>query len=87
MLRKDKLRPASKGDPSLLVLSLPPTVTLLDEALDVYALPLEFRKGGMLIVVPAQVINSDTLQEGLKGAEDVLFGPSSTFQAALNGRG
>jgi len=83
MLRKDKLRPASKGDPSLLVLSLPPTVTLLDEELDVYALPLEFRKGGMLIVVPAQVINSDTLQEGLKGAEDVLFGPSSTFQAAL----
>ena len=83
MLRKDKLRPASKGDPSLLVLSLPPTVTLLEEELDVYAIPLEFRRGGMLIVVPAQVINANTLQDGLTGAEDVLFGPSSIFQAAL----
>ena len=37
----------------------------------------------MLIVVPAQVINANTLQDGLTGAEDVLFGPSSIFQAAL----
>ena len=80
---KNRLKPASKGDPSLLVLSLPPTVTILEEELDVFAMPLEFRRGGMLIVVPAQVISPSVLQEGLTGAEEALFGPSSSFQAAL----
>ena len=83
MLKKDRIKPASKGDPSLLVLSLPSTVATLEEELDVYALPLEFRKDGMLIVVPSQVISPSVLQEGLTGAEDALFGPSSSFQAAL----
>ena len=82
MLRKSRVKPASKGDPSLLVLSLPSNVTALGEELDVYAVPLEFRREGMLIVVPAQVFSSQTLQDG-SGSEDDLFGPNNVFQVAL----
>ena len=76
------MKPASKGDPSLLVLSLPSNVTALGEELDVYAVPLEFRREGMLIVVPARVLSSQTLQDG-SGSEDDLFGPNNVFQVAL----
>eukprot|EP00435_Cladocopium_sp_Y103_P039410 s1015_g10.t1 len=83
MLRKDRLKPASKGEPSLLVLTLPANVTLLQEELDVFALPLEFRRGGMLLVMPSQVLSDQVLHDGLSGSEEVIFGPNTNFQVSL----
>ena len=51
MLRKENVRPASKGESSLLVLTVPAVAFLVGDEVDIYALPLEFRQGGLLLAL------------------------------------
>ena len=83
MTSKDKIKPASTGDPSLLVLSLPADVSGTGESQEVFALPLEFRYGGLLLALPAQSILNSVLELGQSGADELMFGPSSSFSVPL----
>ena len=53
MLSKENVRPASKGEPTLLVLTVPAVASSVGDEVDVYALPLEFRKGRLTFSPPA----------------------------------
>ena len=52
MLNRARLRPASRGDPSLLVFTLTEYASSIADEMEIYAVPLEFRQGGMLLAVP-----------------------------------
>ena len=82
MLTRDRIKPAAKGDPTLMVITLPSTVSLLDE-LDMYALPPELRPGGMLLAVPDQVLSAQCMALGQNGGDEVLFRPISRFHVPL----
>lgn len=50
---------------------------------DAYAIPLDFRTGGMLVAMPHDILSPQTIADGQDGAEDALFGPNSFFTAPL----
>ena len=83
MLNRDRLRSASQGDPSLLVLTVPSFASAVQDEVDVFAIPVEFRQGGMLLAIPIDVLSDDTLAAGQAGSEEVMFGPNSTFTVGL----
>ena len=83
MLRKSKLKPASKGDPSLLVLTLPEYASAFGDEVDVFAMPLEFRQGGMLLAIPRDTLSLQVLADGQQGSDEVLFGPNSVCTSDL----
>ena len=80
---KDRIKPASQGEPSLLVLTIPPNLSLIGESVEVYALCLEFREGGLLLALPHDSLSQQVLDEGQLGAEESVFGPNSLFTAGL----
>lgn len=83
MLSLDALKPASSGDHSLLILSLPGELTFPGCEIDCYAVPLEVRSGGMLLVIPQEILAEKLIRDGMHAADEVLFGPSSPFKAEL----
>ena len=83
MLNRDRLRSASQGDPSLLVLTVPSFASAVHDEVDVFAIPVEFRQGGMLLAIPTDVLSEDTLAAGQAGSEEVMFGPNSIFAVGL----
>lgn len=86
MLERSKLRPASKGGLSLLVITLPASASALGDTVDVDALPIELREGSFLLAVPKDIASAQTIAEGHAGSEEVLFVPNSTFVVKLVGR-
>ena len=83
MLRKENVRPASKGEPTLLVLTVPAVASSVGDEVDVYALPLEFRQGGLLLALPHDSLSAQTLSDGQTGSDEHPFGPNSIFSAEL----
>ena len=83
MLSKSRVKPASKGEPSLLVFTLPASASSLGEDVEVFALPLEFREGGMLLALPQDLVSLQTIEAGQAGVEETLFGPSTKFSVEL----
>ena len=83
MLRKNRIRPASRGDPTLLVLTLPEHASAFGDEVDVFAMPLEFRQGGMLLAIPKDTLSAQALADGQSGSEEILFGPNSIFASDL----
>lgn len=83
MLNKDRLKAACFGDPSLLVLTLPSYASAVGDDVDVYAIPIQFRQGGMLLALPHDIVAGPTLLEGQEGSEETLFGPNSLFTVGL----
>ena len=83
MLNKNRVKPASKGEPSLLVFTLPASASSLGEDVEVFALPLEFREGGMLLALPQDLVSLQTIEAGQAGVEETLFGPSTNFSVEL----
>ena len=83
MLRKNRIRPASRGDPTLLVLTLPEHASAFGDEVDVFAMPLEFRQGGMLLAIPKDTLSAQALADGQSGSEEILFGPNSVFASDL----
>ena len=79
MLAKERLRPACRGEASLLVLTVPAFASVSNEELDVYAIPVEFRQGGLLLALPADTIADQVLTDGQTSTDEVLFGPNSFF--------
>ena len=83
MLNKDRLKPASKGDPSLLVCTIPATLAAVENDVDVFALPMDFRPGGMLIAVPRDTFRPQVIADGQLGSDETMVGPNSVFTAPL----
>ena len=50
MLAKDRIRIASRGDPTLLVMTVPGVVSSVGDDVDVFCMPIEVREGGMLLL-------------------------------------
>ena len=83
MLNKDRLKPASKGDPSLLVCTIPAALAAVENDVDVFALPLDFRPGGMLIAVPRDTFRPQVIADGQLGSNETMIGPNSVFSVGL----
>lgn len=83
MLNKSRVKPASRGEPSLLVFSIPANASSLGEEVEVFALPLEFREGGMLLALPPDLVSNQTIEAGQAGVEETLFGPSTSFSVEI----
>lgn len=69
------------GDPSLLVWRVPGELTEEQAQVQVYAVPIMSRHGGVLIAIPEQVLSSEAILDGL--VQESLLGPSKEFQALL----
>ena len=68
---------ADKGDPTLLVLSVPEEFSAKEKPLESFAVPVLSRRGGLLLNLPRGVISEDILIDALQGSEeDAMFGPS-----------
>ena len=83
MLEKHRIKPASKGDPSLLVFTVPAEISSVGDAVDVYALAIELRQGGMLLALPHDTFLQPTLDEGQDATDDAMIGPNSVFSVGL----
>ena len=83
MLVKRRIKPASKGDLSLLVLTVPANFSAVGDVIDAYVLAVELRQGGMLLALPHDVILQPTLDAGQDATKDVLFGRNSIFSVGL----
>ena len=83
MLNKDRLKPASKGEPSLLVCTIPAALAAVENDVDVFALPLDFRPDGMLIAVPNETFRPQVIADGQLGSDETMVGPNSVFTAPL----
>ena len=67
----------------MLVLTVPATASSVGDEVEVYALPIEFRQGGLLLALPYDCLSDETLAEGQIGAEESLFGPNVMLTAGL----
>ena len=81
MLTKERIRPASAGDRPLLVLTLLAHASANRDEVGIFAMPLEFRQGGMHLAIPKGSLSAQNL--GQPGSKEVVFGPSSIFVSDL----
>ena len=83
MLAKERIRPASLGDPTLLVMTVPGVVSSVGDEVDVFCMPVEVREGGMLVALPHDCISEHSLQLGQSANEELIFGPSTFVSVPL----
>ena len=83
MLTRDRLKPASQGEPSLLVLNINAALSAVGDDIEVFAIPLELRRGGLLFAVPHDAFSDQAIANGQTGDDDALIGPSTIFSAPL----
>ena len=77
MLAKDRIRIASRGDPTLLVMTVPGVVSSVGDDVDVFCMPIEVREGGMLLALPHDCISPQAIHLGQAANEELAFGPST----------
>ena len=75
------------GDHSLLVFSIPQELAHGGEITEAYAIPIQSRRGGMLLALPLQALDNDKLIDAMSGEGDEMVGPSRSFQANLIAEG
>ena len=79
MLTRDRIKPASLGEPNLLIFSVPATIALAGEEMEVYALPIQ-----ILLAVPDNVLSPQSLQSGQEDENELaMIGPNSVFQVPM----
>ena len=84
MLTRDRIKPASLGEPNLLIFSVPSTIALAGEGIEVYALPIQMRRGGFLLAVPDNVLSPQSLQSDQEDENELaMIGPNSVFQVPM----
>ena len=71
------------GDHSLLVVSIPQELAHGGEVTEAYAIPIQSRRGGMLLALPMQAFDNDKLIEEMSGEGSEMIGPSKSFTAPL----
>ena len=71
------------GDHSLLVVSIPQELSHGGEVTEAYAIPIQSRRGGMLLALPMQAFDNDKLIEEMSGEGTEMVGPSKSFTAPL----
>ena len=81
-MQKEQMKMASQEDPDLLVWRVPFEFTVPEASIQVFALPLLSRRGGLLLAIPAGVFLDDVLLDAAI-EEEGLLGPSRDFEAGL----
>ena len=81
-MQKEQMKMASQEDPDLLVWRVPFEFTVPEASVQVFALPLLSRRGGLLLAIPAGVFLDDVLLDAAI-EEEGLLGPSRDFEAGL----
>lgn len=82
-MEKQQLKWVVDGDHSLLVFNIPGDLAHGGEVTEAYAIPIQSRRGGMLLALPMQAVDSEKLIEQMSGDGDEMIGPSKSFQANL----
>ena len=82
-MQKSQLRFAEAGEPSLLVLHVPPDISKGGQEKLVYALPILSREGGLLLAVPIHTFEDTVLERGQSDDEAEVLGPSFVCGAGL----
>ena len=82
-MEKGQLRLASRGDAGLLVFSLPAEISRSGEAVDVFALPILSRAGGLLLALPQHAVDENVLLTGMQPDENSIVGPNKLMEAPL----
>ena len=80
---KEKLRLGVKGDATVLVLTLGGDVSSTGFEIEVFAMAIDVRPGGLLIAVPQGSIAESVLEAGQIAADDAVFGPSTFVHVGL----
>lgn len=81
-MQKEELKFAGSDDPDLLVWKIPQEFTVPDSSVQVFAIPLLGRTGGLLLAIPVGALSDDLLLDAAIEEEGVL-GPSNDFVASL----
>lgn len=82
-MEKQQLKWVVDGDQSLLVFSIPSELAHGGEITETYAIPIQSRRGGMLLALPMQALDNDKLIEQMAGEGEEMIGPSKSFVANL----
>ena len=82
-MQKHQLRFGEAGEPSLLVVHVPPELSAGGESKIVFGLPILSREGGLLLAVPAATFDDSALELGQQESELALLGPSFVTGASL----
>lgn len=82
-MEKQQLKWVVDGDQSLLVFSIPSELAHGGEVTETYAIPIQSRRGGMLLALPMQALDNDKLIEQMAGEGEEMIGPSKSFVANL----
>ena len=81
---KPMVKFAKDGDPSLLIWKVPPEfIDDGSEGVQIFALPLLSRPGGILFAVPDKVLSTNLLLDAMLRDEASTLGPSREFAAQL----
>ena len=60
----------------MLVLNINASLSAVGDDIEVYAIPLEMRRGGLLFAIPHDALSDQAIANGQSSAEDALIGPS-----------
>ena len=80
-MEKSKIKPATAGDPSTLVLSLDGDEALEDRQF--FAVPIAVRQGGILLALPEATFTDDVLAAGQSADDEAVIGPSTVLTLEL----
>lgn len=78
--QKENLRFCSTGEPTLLVLSLPPQVVSDDSFADAFALPVASRDGGILLALPDVAVGPQAFAPSESPEADLLVGAAKRIE-------
>ena len=79
MLTRDRIKPASLGEPNLLIFSGASHIAFAGEEMEVYALPIQ-----IILAVPDNVLSPQSLQSGQEDENELaMIGPNSVFQVPM----
>ena len=82
-MQKSRIRFASQGEPEFLVLVLGAELSGHGQEIEVFALPLLPRDGGLMLALPSKALADSVLNEGQEADDQAIVGPSHSCTASL----
>ena len=74
---------SDQEEPSLLILTVPAELALGGEEVQAFAVPLDARRGGLLLALPCGLFADEHLNPAGGFVEDALLGPSHEFEVGM----
>ena len=82
-MEKENIKFAAAGEPRLLLLDVPETLSMTGEALLAYAIPVMGRDGGFMLAIPVDAFSDAALADGSTADDVAEVGPSKKLSAPL----